>query len=1236
MKKLLQLTLLLVAILVPATSGAYNFKVDNIYYRITSENEVAVTYKSFYNGGDDYFDEWYSDYTGDIVIPPYVTYNGNTYSVTSIEYHAFEDCSGVTSLTIPITMKSIDNLSDCTGIKELTWNARYCSLWGLNASNIEKVTIGNEVELLPSGFVQDSKITSIVIPNSVTFIGDNAFNDCTNLTSITFSNSLTHIGSNAFTGTAWYNNKPNGMVYAGWVALGYKGTMPSGTSITIANGTQAIADCAFSGCSNLSSITIPNSVTTIGYSTFNNCTGLTEITIPNSVTVIADYLFSGCTGLTSINMPNSITNIGKYAFSECTGLTGINIPNSVISIGNYAFNRCNGLTSLYIPNSVTSIGQYAFYMCLKIENISFGNSVTEIGEHAFEWCIKITNINLPNSVKTIGNWAFMNCTKLANINIATSTVEIGYEAFKSTAWLNAQPSYGLIYLGSIAYLFNGTMSNNTVITIREGTQSIGSYAFYHCTGLKSITIPNSVTFIGRYAFCGCSGLTGTLTIPDSVTYIGDDAFYGCRGLTGTLTIPDRVTYIGGYAFCECSGFTSAHIGHSVSIIGDDAFFMCSAMKHVYSYIPDPSIVNTGNCFYLDEDRDYYSSDYTDRTLHVPFGSQTAYLADKAWYRFFGSIVEMEPNPVLATLIELDETDIVIIEGETLQLTATVMPEDATNKSVTWETSDEAVATVDQNGLVTAVGAGVATITASTMDGSNLTASCTVSVEPNVVLASSIELNQTSANVTEGETLQLTATVLPEDATDKTVTWASSDETVATVNQNGLVTAVATGTATITATTIDGSNLSATCVVTVSVPASANNTLDADALNARCGEEKQLAVRMDNESLITALQCDIYLPAGVSIATEDGDYLIDLVPARKATNHTVSTNDLPNGAIRLFITSATSKPFKGNSGDLFILNLVVDGDAESGEYSLDLRNIILSDTEAHPYYVPDLNVPVTIMDYIKGDVNIDGTVNVSDYVATANYILELDPHPFLFVAADIDENLAINVSDLVGVANIALNFMGAPAVNHAPAMGYDGDGLMSFTADCSTISSNKHIVTLDLSNSSAVTAFQMDINLQEGLKLVNASLSGRGTASHSLEMTTLASGAYRLLGASMMSKAFVGSEGTLLTLEIEGATSGMAVIDGIMLAEPDATLHNHDAMTLAFDNTGVQEMMSDVSIYLQNGMVVVESPVASKVQFILPNGMSVVHEVKPGRNIYNTGLEGVVIVKVGSQVKKFKL
>ena len=122
----------------------------------------------------------------------------------------------------------------------------------------------------------------------------------------------------------------------------------------------------------------------------------------------------------------------------------------------------------------------------------------------------------------------------------------------------------------------------------------------------------------------------------------------------------------------------------------------------------------------------------------------------------------------------------------------------------------------------------------------------------------------------------------------------------------------------------------------------------------------------------------------------------------------------------------------------------------------------------------------------------------------------------------------------------------------------------------------------------------------------------------------------------MSKAFAGNEGTLLTLEIEGTASGMAVIDGIMLAEPDATLHKHDAMILSFDASSVHELRDDVRIYTQDGLVVVESPVVDKVQFILPNGMSVMREVKAGHNVYSMGMNGVVIVKVNDQVKKFKL
>ena len=601
-----------------------------------------------------------------------------------------------------------------------------------------------------------------------------------------------------------------------------------------------------------------------------------------------------------------------------------------------------------------------------------------------------------------------------------------------------------------------------------------------------------------------------------------------------------------------------------------------------------------------------------------------------------AICHVNVNVALVEALTLNATQLLLEPDAIYTLIATANPDYAENKAVEWEIPENDVIVHFINGNSINIGTlqeGTVTVTAHAVDGSNLTASCVITVQQDIIHATSVELNQTSAGLNEGETLQLTATVMPEDATDKSVIWATSDATVATVDQNGLVTAVAPGSATITASTVDGSELTASCEVTVN-GLTYNNSLDADALTAYCGDEKQLAIRMNNESSITAVQCDIYLPDGISIATEDGDYLIDLVPARKASNHVVSTNDLPNGAIRLFITSATSKPFKGNEGDLFVLNLVVADDAESGDYSLDLRNVILSDTEAHPYYAPDLNVPVSIRDYIKGDVNSDRTVNVADYVATANFILELDPYPFLFAAADIDENGTVNVSDLVGVANIALSFMGAP-VYTAPAMRLGG-GMMGMTYNCTSTASGRHVVTIDLNNSDAVTAFQMDVTLPTGMTLTNACLTGRASASHTLEMTELSNGAYRLLSASVMSKAFSGNEGALLTLEIEGASDGTALINGIMLAEPNTALHELDAMTLSFGQSGMTEIGSGLRIYVESGMVVVESPAATTVQFILPNGMSVTRDVKVGRNVYNTGLEGVVIVKAGDQVKKLKL
>ena len=212
-----------------------------------------------------------------------------------------------------------------------------------------------------------------------------------------------------------------------------------------------------------------------------------------SVTSIGIHAFYYCLGLTSIDIPNSVTSIGIQAFYGCSWLTSVTIPNSVKSIGSSAFHNCSGLTSVTIPNSVTSIGQYAFYSCSKLTSITIPNSVTSIETSAFYGCSGLQKVIAPD----IAAWC--------GIKFGDSY---------------ANPLY------YVHHLYSDKSTEITELVIPDGVTSIGSSAFYGCSGLTSVTIPNSVTSIGWYAFNGCSGLT-SVTIGSGVTSIGTCAFQGC-------------------------------------------------------------------------------------------------------------------------------------------------------------------------------------------------------------------------------------------------------------------------------------------------------------------------------------------------------------------------------------------------------------------------------------------------------------------------------------------------------------------------------------------------------------------------------------------------------------------------------------------------------------------------------------------------------------------------------------
>ena len=441
---------------------------------------------------------------------------------------------------------------------------------------------------------------------------------------------------------------------------------------------------------------------------------------------------------------------------------------------------------------VIKINEYALQYCSRLTSVTIGNNVTEIGHDAFLHCSGLTSITIPNSVTTIGPDAFLNCTGLTGeLNIPNSVTSIGYRAFKGCSGLTS-----LIIGYSVNKIDYGTFRGCTGLTsliigssvteISDGGVEPANMPFNECTGLTSISVDsNNPKYDSRD---NCNAIIETLT---------NSLFLGCKN----TIIPNTVTSIGKVAFENCTGLTSITIPNSVTSIGNLAFYGCTGLTSVVCLIPTPLQINEGA----------FRGVYENADLYVLPESVNAYKSTYPWSKF--NVLSVD-DYVLATGISLNKTSTSLSVGETETLVATVTPSNATYNTVSWKSSNTSVATVDQNGAVTAKATGTAYITATTIDGTNLSATCKVTVTPATVLATGISLNKTSTSLTVGATETLVATVTPSNATNNAVSWESSNTSVATVDQNGKVTAKAAGTANITATTTDGTNLSATCQVTV--------------------------------------------------------------------------------------------------------------------------------------------------------------------------------------------------------------------------------------------------------------------------------------------------------------------------------------------------------------------------------------------------------------------------------------
>ena len=764
------------------------------------------------------------------------------YTVVGIGKNAFAKNTYLQSVVIPDTVTVIQEsaFAECT--------------------NLSSVVLSENLVDLGRAAFSEIALTAIEIPKSletahVSFdngrdCSDGPFENCEKLKIVTFEKGTTHIAKFLFAGCTGLEtiSVPNTVTtierYAFRKCVNLKRVELADTIISIATG-------AFADCTVLSDINMPKSLKDIGEITFRN-TAITSVEIPKSLetahvlfdngrdcsdgpfenceklkivtfekgtTHIAKFLFAGCTGIESIQIPQTVVMIKQGGFKNCVNLQNIIMPDVIQQVDNYAFKDCTKLDKIHIPDNIKKISKELFQDCTALKEIVLSDNITSIEDEAFENCTSLTKVTVGNKVSSIGRDVFSGCTALPQITLPASVQTIGDKAFSHCeALADVKLSEGLTSIGSYAFEYNIALPK---VTLPNTLESLGERAFQYCDVLADVDLGAGLKVIPKYCFYEDPALQKVI-LPYQFTTVNASAFANCTKLTditfnrnvssvdaSALSYKDKTTIHGvkgTYAetFASDNGFKFEALNAPVTGI--------TLSKEKIEIAKDKSIRLTASLTPVDTSDELTWTSSNEEVATVEDGVVKAVgLGEAEIVAMAGSVTKSCPVKVYQGVnnITLDVTSHTMTIGDFLQLTATIYPKDAEYKDVIWSSDNEDVAVVDQKGLVQAKAYGKVKITATSKDG-GLEAVCNVTVEP--VAVTEVSLNAKAVTLKVGETYQLKETILPENATDKTVTWTSSNTKAATVS-GGAVTAVGTGSAVIIVKTNSGAK-TASCTVTV--------------------------------------------------------------------------------------------------------------------------------------------------------------------------------------------------------------------------------------------------------------------------------------------------------------------------------------------------------------------------------------------------------------------------------------